>query len=92
MISVNELTILSVRSFIMLNCPPRVKKYGIKASGATNIEKKSNKKVYLNKTKILIIEKKNKKRITKELLKNNVKTKHYIYTNEDIEKVIRKKF
>ena len=57
-----------------------------------NIEKKSNKKVYLNKTKILIIEKKNKKRITKELLKNNVKTKHYIYTNEDIEKVIRKKF
>jgi hypothetical protein len=25
----------------MLNCPPRVKKYGIKASGATNIEKKS---------------------------------------------------
>lgn len=41
MISVNELTILSVRSFIMLNCPPRVKKYGIKASGATNIEKKS---------------------------------------------------
>lgn len=56
-----------------------------------NIGKKCNKKVYLNKTKLLIINKKYKKIITKELLKNNLKTKHYIYTNEDIEKVIREK-
>lgn len=54
-----------------------------------NIEKKCNKKIYLNKTKLLIINKKYKKKIAKELLKNNLKTKHYIYTNKNIKKVIR---
>jgi len=54
-----------------------------------SIKKKCNKKIYLNKTKLLIINKKYKKKITKELLKNNLKTKHYIYTNKNIKKVIR---
>ena len=51
------------------------------------IENKTTKKIYLNKVDLIIIDKKKKKTILKKL---NKKTNHYIYTIEDIKKVIRK--
>lgn len=53
-----------------------------------NIEKKINKKIYLKKLKLIIINKKQSKKIKKNI---DYKAKNYIYTNKNIKKVIREK-
>ena len=53
-----------------------------------NIEKKINKKVYLKKLKLIIINKKQSKKIKKNI---DYKAKNYIYTNKNTKKVIREK-
>lgn len=69
----------------------KYKYYNKKAStinkALAQIEKEINKKLYLNKIKLIIINNKDKKRIKKEL---TYKGKEYIYTNQSIKKVIRK--
>mgnify|MGYP004459909145 CR=1 FL=1 len=51
------------------------------------IEKNINKKLYLNKLKLIIIDNNHKKKIKKDL---TYKAKNYTYTNKNIKKVIRK--